>query len=166
VQITLNDNQYWRARLFGGAIAALASGFVAIPGTAFAESAFVNQVGPGGSFNAPTFGFPGGGPGGGGNLPPEFTSPKSGPDLANTLVVGNYNKSLQLQAGARDHSQIGILGGKQDSVNVLQAGSNLQSNIWLLNATGTHVNVVQPQGAAPINMIIAHLPNGSWFIKR
>jgi hypothetical protein len=36
----------------------------------------------------------------------------------------------------------------------------------LLNATGTHVNVVQPQGAAPINMIIAHLPNGSWFIKR
>jgi hypothetical protein len=114
---------------------------------------------------APMIGFSGGAPANS-SLPPEIYSPKrGGADIAGALIIGNYNQTIQLQAGSHDRSAVGILGGRGDSVNLLQAGSGLQSSVLLLNTNGLHLNLLQPPGAAPFHLIIAHLPNGGWFVR-
>jgi hypothetical protein len=45
-------------------------------------------------------------------------------------------------------------------------GGKDRSNIGLINMQGYSVGVFQPPGAAPVNMLIARLPNGSLLIKR
>jgi hypothetical protein len=163
MQFTLNVNKCWKTKAVGG-LAAVLFGSLAMPGAAFADSAFIGQVGSGMIGRAPMIGFSGSAPGNS-SLPPELSSPKrGGADIAGALIIGNYNRTIQLQAGSRDRSAIGILGGRGDSVNLLQAGSGLQSSVLLLNTNGLHLNLLQPPGAAPFHLIIAHLPNGGWFV--
>jgi hypothetical protein len=164
MQFTLNVNQCWRARIVGGAVAGL-FGSLAMLGTAFADSAFIGQVSSGAMGRVPMIGFSGVGPANS-PQPPEIYSPKrGGADIAGTLITGNFNRSIQIQAGSYDRAAVGILGGRGDSVNLLQAGSGLQSRVLLLNTNGLHLNLLQPPGAAPFNLIIAHLPNGGWFVR-
>ena len=58
-----------------------------------------------------------------------------------------------------------MVGGTNNNVGVFQGGKD-QSNIGLINMQGYSVGVFQPAGAAPVNMLIAKLPNGSLLIKR
>jgi hypothetical protein len=164
MQFTLNVNKCWNARIVGGAAAVL-FGSLAMLGTASADSAFIGQVGSGTMVKTPMIGFSGVGPANS-SLPPELYSPKrGGADIAGALIIGNYNRTIQIQAGSRDRSAVGILGGRGDSVNLLQAGNGLQSSVLLLNTNGLHLNLLQPPGAAPFHLIIAHLPNGGWFVR-
>jgi hypothetical protein len=92
--------------------------------------------------------------------------PAGGQNFAGTLEIGAYNKVFQAQAGAGNISNVGIIGGHYNNVGVLQAGNNLKSNLALINTQGLAVGVIQPPGSAPVNMLIARLPNGALFIKR
>jgi len=92
--------------------------------------------------------------------------PAGGQNIASTLEIGAYNKVLQVQAGAGNVSNVGIIGGRYNNVGVLQAGNNLRSNLALINTQGLAVGVIQPPGSAPVNMLIARLPNGALLIKR
>jgi hypothetical protein len=85
-------------------------------------------------------------------------------NLAQTLQVGNFNKVLQLQAGKNNISDVGII-GNNNNVGVLQGGHDL-SNLYLVNTQGMSIGVIQPANAAPVNMLIARLPNGALLIKR
>jgi len=97
---------------------------------------------------------------------PELTAPAySGANSATTLQIGNYNHVLQLQTGSNNISNVGIL-GSYNNVGLLQAGHSLRSNLLLLNTSGLSVGVIQPNGSAPVNMLIARLPNGGLLIKR
>jgi len=105
MQFTLNVNKCWKTKVVGG-LAAVLFGSLAMPGTAFADSAFIGQVGSGMIGRAPMIGFSGGAPGNS-SLPPELSSPKrGGADIAGALIIGNYNRTIQLQAGSRDRSAI------------------------------------------------------------
>lgn len=97
---------------------------------------------------------------------PETTVPATGGNWAGTLETGRNNSVLQAQSGSHNVSDVGILGGTRDNVDVLQHGQGLVSNVWLLNMQGTSVDVLQPPGSAPVNMLIARLPNGALLIKR
>lgn len=97
---------------------------------------------------------------------PELAAPASGGNFAGTLEIGNYNKVLQGQLGAGNVSNVGIIKGYANNVGVLQAGSNLRSNLALINTQGLAVGVIQPNGSAPVNVLIARLPNGALLIKR
>lgn len=164
MQITLNIGHRWKRYSFGGAIALA---LLAAPQCALAESAFVNQAGGGGFIGQLPFnGFNGPGPGNPGIAPEMFVPRQSGPNVAGSLTVGNYNSVIQIQAGSHDRSGVGILGGNHDSVNVLQAGNSLQSGVLLLGVSGLRMSVVQAPGAPPFGMVIAHLPNGGWFVRR
>jgi hypothetical protein len=88
------------------------------------------------------------------------------PNFAQTLVIGNGNATAQIQLGSGDISNLGILGGSKNNVTVLQGGNNLRSNLVLLNPQGLTVGVIQPNGSAPVNALIARLPNGGLLIKR
>jgi hypothetical protein len=92
--------------------------------------------------------------------------PAGGQNIASTLEIGAYNKVFQAQAGTGNISNVGIIGGKANNVGVLQAGNNLRSNVALINTQGLPVAVIQPPGSAPINVLIARLPNGALLIKR
>jgi hypothetical protein len=149
-----------------------------VSGAFAADGAFVQQAG--GSFRGnvalpiPASTTQNTGGGYGGYVPhsgstgalPELAVPASGGNFAGTLEIGNYNKVFQGQFGAGNISNVGIIKGSRNNVGVLQAGNNLRSNIALVNTQGLNVGVIQPAGSAPINMLIARLPNGGLLIKR
>lgn len=95
---------------------------------------------------------------------PELARPR-GSNIAATLQIGNSNQVLQAQAGGNNFSNVGVIGGSDNNVAVLQGGRDI-SNLNLVNTQGLTVAVIQPPGAAPINMLIARLPNGGLLIKR
>jgi hypothetical protein len=155
------------------AIALIATAISAQP--VFAESAFVTQVGKAASFARSLISSPVtvqstalyAPPHGGATQPtPETTVPASGGNWAGTLEIGQFNHVLQAQAGSGNSSNVGILGGMHDNVDVLQHGQGLVSNLLLVGVQGFSVDVLQPPGSAPVNMLIARLPNGALLIKR
>jgi hypothetical protein len=85
-------------------------------------------------------------------------------NFAQTLQVGNFNKVFQLQSGQNNLSNVGVI-GNGNNVSVLQGGHDL-SNLYLVNTKGLSIGVIQPNNSAPVNMLIARLPNGSLLIKR
>jgi hypothetical protein len=95
---------------------------------------------------------------------PETTRTPS-TNFAYTLEAGKANNVLQAQTGGNNYSNVGVRGGNQNNVAVLQGGNDF-SNLQLVNTQGLSVLVAQPQGSAPINMLVAKLPNGSILIKR
>jgi len=96
---------------------------------------------------------------------PEMAA-SGGNNYANTLEIGAYNKVFQAQLGAGNRSNVGIINGYANKVGVLQDGNNLKSNLALINTQGLSIGVIQPSGSAPVNMLIAKLPNGALLIKR
>ncbi|MGV7032164.1 hypothetical protein [Methylobacterium symbioticum] len=96
---------------------------------------------------------------------PEMAARNAGHQLAQTLQIGNGNTAGHLQVGTNNVSTAALI-GSGNNLGVLQAGSNLQSNLVLVGTQGLSVGVIQPQGSAPINMLIARLPNGGLLIKR
>ncbi len=96
---------------------------------------------------------------------PETAAPaQANGNLAQTLQVGNFNKVFQLQSGQNNLSKVGVI-GNDNNVGVLQGGHDL-SNLYLVNTQGLSIGVIQPNNSAPVNMLIARLPNGSLLIKR
>lgn len=98
-------------------------------------------------------------------MPPEMFGFGKGNNLAQTLQIGSRNSAYHLQAGGNNSSTAGIV-GSYNNLAVLQAGNNLKSNVVLLNTKGLNVSVIQPQGSAPVNVLIARLPGGGLLIKR
>jgi hypothetical protein len=98
--------------------------------------------------------------------PPEQIVPHNAiaTNLAQTLEIGNNNEVAQLQAGRNDASSVALLGGNRNNVSVLQGGND-RSNIVALGTQGMNISVLQPANAAPVNLLIARLPNGSILIK-
>jgi hypothetical protein len=86
-------------------------------------------------------------------------------NFAQTLEVGRSNQVAQFQAGQNNLSNVGVVGGTGNNVGVLQGGGDV-SNLYLVNTQGLSVGVIQPKGAAPLNMLIARLPNGAILIKK
>ncbi len=95
---------------------------------------------------------------------PETASARNG-NIAQTLQIGSFNHVFQSQSGGNNSSNVGVLGGNGNNVGVWQGGRD-QSNLALINTQGLSVGVIQPPGAAPLNVLIARLPNGSLLIKR
>jgi len=95
---------------------------------------------------------------------PETTSARNG-NIAQTLQIGSFNHVFQSQSGGNNLSNVGVVGGNGNNVGVWQGGKDL-SNLNLINTRGLSIGVFQPPGAAPLNMLIARLPNGSLLIKR
>jgi hypothetical protein len=95
---------------------------------------------------------------------PETASARNG-NIAQTLQIGSFNHVFQSQSGGNNLSNVGVLGGKGNNVGVWQQGKDT-SNLGLINTQGLSVGVIQPPGAAPVNVLIARLPNGSLLIKR
>jgi hypothetical protein len=95
---------------------------------------------------------------------PEMALPHNG-NVAQTLQIGNYNRVYQAQSGGNNFSNVGIIGGNANNVGVLQGGRDF-SNLALINTRGLSISVIQPPGSAPVNMLIARLPNGALLIKR
>jgi hypothetical protein len=98
-------------------------------------------------------------------VPTPETAQAHGTNLAYTLEIGSQNRVLQAQAGGKNYSNVGVLGGSNDHVSVLQGGQDI-SNIQLIGISGLNLTILQPPGAAPINALIARLPNGSYLIKK
>ncbi len=97
---------------------------------------------------------------------PETAIPSTTHNFASTLEAGYFNRVTQVQSGAGNVSNVGILKGLYNNVGVLQDGHSLNSNLLLVNTIGLSVGVIQPPGSAPVNMLIARLPNGALLIKR
>jgi hypothetical protein len=159
-----------RALLGGGALIAFVSG---MSGVTHAESAYITQVNSkaGATMSAgaaqpvqvvPTSNYA---PRQTAWVPTPETASVRSTNLAKTLEIGNSNSVLQAQAGGKNYSNVGVLGGNQNNVAVLQGGNDF-SNLQLVNTQGLAVLVAQPPGSAPINMLVAKLPNGSILIKR
>jgi hypothetical protein len=96
---------------------------------------------------------------------PGIAAPTHSGNFAQTIQVGNFNQVAQFQSGQNNFSNVGVLGGQNNNVGVWQDGRDL-SNLYLVNTQGLSVGVIQPPGSAPINMLIARLPNGALLIKR
>ena len=96
---------------------------------------------------------------------PETARPGRNGNFAQTLEIGSFNNVFQSQSGGKNFSNVSVLGGKDNNIGVWQGGKDL-SNLNLMNTQGLSIAVIQPPGAAPINMLIARLPNGGLFIKR
>jgi hypothetical protein len=96
---------------------------------------------------------------------PETATPAHNRNFAQTVEVGNSNQVFQSQAGGNNVSNVGVWGGKNNDVGVWQGGGD-RSNVNLINTQGLAVAVIQPPGSAPLNMLIARLPNGGLLIKR
>jgi hypothetical protein len=135
-----------------------------------ADSAFIAQAGKGGFsgrslVSSPVNSqsqFPYTPPHSGATQPtPETSVVASGGNYAGTLEMGRNNVVLQSQSGGNNFSNVGILGGVHDSVDVLQHGQGLFSNLYLLGVKGLTVDVLQPPGTAPVDMLIARMPNGT-----
>jgi hypothetical protein len=98
---------------------------------------------------------------------PEATSPaRANGNFAQTVQIGNFNQVFQLQSGSNNFSNVGVIGGIRNNVAVLQSGHNLRSNLMMVNTQGMSISVIEPNGSAPLNMLIARLPNGGLLIKR
>jgi hypothetical protein len=95
---------------------------------------------------------------------PETTRARSG-NFTNTLEIGSANNVFQAQAGGKNFSNVGVISGNDNNVAVLQGGRDF-SNLQLVNTQGLSIAVLQPPGSAPINMLVARLPNGALLIKR
>jgi hypothetical protein len=99
---------------------------------------------------------------------PELT-PQRNANLATntayTLQIGSHNRVYQSQSGGNNFSNVGVIGGNSNNVGVWQDGKDF-SNVALVNMQGYAVGVFQAPGAAPVNMLIAKLPNGGLLIKR
>jgi hypothetical protein len=95
---------------------------------------------------------------------PELAVPHNG-NVAQTLQIGNNNGVFQSQFGGNNFSNVGIIGGNSNNVGVVQGGKDF-ANLNLINTQGLSVWVLQPPGAAPINALVARLPNGGLLIKR
>lgn len=133
---------------------------------AMADSAYVNQEpqGQGGYFDP---GVRSGSEPQAYQPPPETTKVGRGQNVAESLTIGNYNRVAQIQAGGRDRSNVGIIGGNHDAVNTIQLGSGLTSNVLLINTPpGLTFNVLETPGSAPTNVIIARLPDGRWLVRK
>jgi hypothetical protein len=159
----------------GLTIASAALGWALLAGSASAESAYVPQANAGalivqslpivnqrGATSVPagaarTTSF----------VPTPETAPPNtgGRNFAQTVQIGSYNQAATVQTGRNDISAINVI-GQRNNVGVLQAGSNLISNVVMLGTQGLNVGVIQPNGSAPVNMLIARLPNGALLIKR
>ena len=96
---------------------------------------------------------------------PEMAAPVRSGNYAQTIQVGNSNAVYQAQVGGNNVSNVGVWGGKNNDVGVFQGGRDL-SNVNLINTQGLSVAVLQPPGSAPMNVLIARLPNGGLLIKR
>ena len=96
---------------------------------------------------------------------PETAPTARNGNIAQTLQIGSYNQVFQSQSGGNNFSNVGVIGGNNNNVGVWQGGKD-QSNLGLINTQGLSIGVFQPPGAAPVNMLIARLPNGSLLIKR
>ena len=96
---------------------------------------------------------------------PGIAAPVNSGNFAQTVQVGNLNQVAQFQSGQGNFSNVGVLGGQNNNVGVLQGGRDL-SNLYLVNTQGLSVGVIQPAGSAPLDMLIARLPNGGLLIKR
>ena len=96
---------------------------------------------------------------------PETTRPAHSGNFAQTIQIGSFNSVFQSQAGGNNFSNVGVFGGKDNNVGVWQAGKDF-SNLNLINTQGLSIAVIQPPGSAPINMLIARLPNGGLLVKR
>lgn len=96
---------------------------------------------------------------------PETATPARNNNLAQTLQIGSFNKVFQAQFGGNNFSGVDVIGGNHNNVGVLQGGQDV-SNLMLVNTQGLSIGVIQPPGSAPINMLIARLPNGGLLIKR
>jgi hypothetical protein len=96
---------------------------------------------------------------------PETAPTARNGNIAQTLEIGSYNRVLQAQSGGNNFSNVGVIGGANNNVGVFQGGKDT-SNLGLINTQGLSIGVFQPPGAAPVNMLIARLPNGSLLIKR
>jgi hypothetical protein len=155
-------------------LGALASVLLAAWSQALAETAYIAQVNPKSSSAAPTtasqplqmaptapaasrpMSF----------VPtPEMAKPAHNGNFAQTIQVGNANQVFQSQAGGNNVSNVGVWGGKNNDIGVWQGGGD-RSNLNLINTQGLAVAVIQPPGSAPLNMLIARLPNGGLLIKR
>jgi len=155
---------------FCGALAAFVIGTAA---PALADSAYIAQVNPKAAVMAPAPAVPSAPMVPTGNFVPRQSAYVPTPEttrlrssnVAETLQVGNFNHVLQAQVGGSNVSNVGVIGGNDNNVAVLQGGRDL-SNLGLINTQGLTVAVIQPPGSAPINMLIARLPNGGLLIKR
>jgi hypothetical protein len=96
---------------------------------------------------------------------PETAAPARNGNYAQTIQVGNSNAVFQAQTGGNNISNVGVWGGKNNDVGVFQGGQDL-SNVNLINTQGLSVAVLQPPGSAPMNVLIARLPNGGLLIKK
>ena len=96
---------------------------------------------------------------------PETAAPARNGNYAQTIQVGNSNAVFQAQTGGNNVSNVGVWGGKNNNVGVFQGGQDL-STVNLINTQGLSVAVLQPPGSAPMNVLIARLPNGGLLIKR
>jgi hypothetical protein len=157
-----------RNRLSAIAFAAIAAPMM-LAQPASADGAFVTQAIKGGfaghsvalPLSVPSSSYVPSPRGGTTQQTPETTVPATGGNFAGTLEMGRSNYVLQAQAGAGNSSNVGILGGTRDNVDVLQHGQGLVSNVALIGVKGLTVDVLQPPGTAPVNMLIARLPNGA-----
>jgi hypothetical protein len=160
VYFTLKQKMSLRAALAGALLAACSP--------ALAETAYIAQVSPG-SANASPFAaaqpvqlVP--------TAPyaPRPTTFVPTPETAMPARFGNVAQTIQVfqaQAGGNNYSNVGVWGGKNNDIGVLQGGRDL-SNLNLINTQGLSIAVIQPPGSAPLNMLIARLPNGGLLIKR
>jgi hypothetical protein len=96
---------------------------------------------------------------------PETSSSARNGNIAQITQIGNFNRVFLSQTGGNNLANVGVLGGNGNNVGVWQGGKD-QSNLALINTQGLSIGVLQPPGAAPLNMLIARLPNGSLLIKR
>jgi hypothetical protein len=152
----------------------IATSMLAASPTAFAQSAYITQVNPRSpgftsttasqpTQTIPVFQYT---PSQTAFIPtPETAAPGRNGNFARTLQIGNFNGVVQSQSGGNNFSNVGVIGGKNNNVGVWQGGGEL-SNLNLINTQGLSIAVLQPRGAAPVNMLIARLPNGSLLIKR
>ena len=155
-------------------LGALAGALLAVCSPALAETAYIAQVNPKSSNAAPTTASqplqmaP---PAPYASRPtsfvptPEMAKPANNGNFAQTIQVGNANQVFQSQAGGNNVSNVGVWGGKNNDIGVWQGGGD-RSNLNLINTKGLAVAVIQPPGSAPLNVLIARLPNGGLLIKR
>jgi len=93
--------------------------------------------------------------------------PAGGGIFASTRKVGQYSQVVHAQTGGRTTSvRAGIVNGVNNNVEVLPAGYSLVYILLLVNRTGLDVGVIQPPGSAPVNLLIARLPNRALLIER
>jgi hypothetical protein len=152
----------------------IAASILAACPSAFAQSAYITQVNPRSpgftstnlsppTQTVPVFQYT---PSQTAFIPtPETARPGRNGNFAQTLQVGSFNGVFQSQSGGNNFSNVGVIGGKNNNVGVWQGGGDL-SNLNLINTQGLTIGVFQARGAAPVNMLIARLPNGSLLIKR